>query len=80
MRLIACKTARIPNAEVANDVKTLKMMQETDGGWPWCSMYKLPVVGGSIGNRGVVTAMAVQALNMIGEDVDNRTSDNQRIR
>lgn len=79
MRLIACKTARIPDAEVENDIKTLKMMQETDGGWPWCLMYKLPVVGGGIGNRGVVTAMAVQALNMLGKDSDHQVNGNEKI-
>lgn len=70
MRLIACKTARIPDAEVIEDIKSLKMMQEIDGGWPWCSMYKAPIAGGGIGNRGVVTAMAVQALSMMDKESD----------
>lgn len=65
MRIIACAQAGIPD-EV--DLRTLRMMQEEDGGWPSGWFYKYGSSGVRIGNRGLTTALAINALRLPAAD------------
>lgn len=68
LRLIACRVAGIPAADLESDAQNLRSLQEVDGGWPWCEIYRAPSAEAAIGSRGVVTSFAVKALRMMGED------------
>lgn len=67
LRIIACRTAGITSADLQSDTERLKALQEVDGGWPWCEIYRAPCARASIGSRGVVTSFAVRALKMMDE-------------
>lgn len=51
----------------SRDYEQLRRMQEADGSWPMGWMYRLPASGILIGNRGMTTAFAVQAIRSYKE-------------
>ncbi|KAA1477767.1 hypothetical protein DENSPDRAFT_844968 [Dentipellis sp. KUC8613] len=59
MRLSACVSLGIDNDA---DLKALLALQREDGGWDASWIYKYGSSGIMIGNRGVTTALAVQAI------------------
>ncbi|KAJ7274232.1 Haloacid dehalogenase-like hydrolase-domain-containing protein [Mycena rebaudengoi] len=62
MRVIICHFLRIENEP---DLVTLLSLQCEDGGWEVGWIYKYGSSGKRIGNRGLVTALAVNALDAI---------------
>lgn len=64
MRIISCVRAGIHEDELQRDLRDLKSTQCSDGGWPYCPMYVLPKANTQIGNRGVSTALALQAIQL----------------
>jgi len=68
LRIIACRTAGIAPADLEADAGRLRALQELDGGWPWCEIYRAPSANAGIGSRGVVTSFAVRALKMMDEN------------
>ena len=59
VRIIVCKWL---NLDSDGDCQTLLTMQCEDDGWDAGCMYAYGSTGLKIGNRGVTTAMAIQAL------------------
>ena len=59
VRIIVCKWLDLDGD---CDCQTLLGMQRKDGGWDAGCMYAYGSTGLKIGNRGVTTAMAIQAL------------------
>ncbi|KAI9649345.1 hypothetical protein NHQ30_001917 [Ciborinia camelliae] len=59
MRLTICHSMEVPNYQ---DLKTLKELQEEDGGWESGHMYTIPIVGKEVYDRGFTTALAIQAI------------------
>lgn len=59
MRVLACKRLGIPNSR---DLNRLREMQCEDGSWPVEWIYKYSYTGLKVGNRGLTTALAVQAI------------------
>ena len=59
MRVLACKWNELPN-EV--DRERLRSLQMEDGGWAAGEAYYYSFSGLEVGNRGLTTALAVQAL------------------
>jgi len=59
MRVLACRSVGVG---CEGDVARLRGMQTADGGWEGEGIYKFRSTGVEIGNRGVVTALAVRAL------------------
>jgi hypothetical protein len=74
MRIIACRRVGIPATELQGDVKTLKGLQCEDGGWPFCGVYLIPSAKTQIGNRGVSTAMAVKAIELVDKEEEEEDS------
>ncbi|KAF8502428.1 HAD-like protein [Hysterangium stoloniferum] len=62
MRVVACHTVDI---EDLVDVQTLLTLQCDDGGWEAGWVYKYGSSGMAIGNRGVSTAIALQAISSL---------------
>ena len=71
LRMVACRVTGIPPADLEADANRLKALQEPDGSWPWCEIYRAPGAKAAIGSRGVVTSFAVKALEMIDGDKDD---------
>ena len=63
MRVVACNWNGIVD-EV--DLERLRALQMEDGGWEAGELYRFPSSGLPVGNRGVTTALAVQALEEAG--------------
>lgn len=61
MRIIACRAFRVDHYSQADKRKLLDQ-QEVDGGWPVSWLCRTGKAGICIGNRGVATALAVNAL------------------
>ncbi|KAF7360045.1 Alpha-D-glucose-1-phosphate phosphatase YihX [Mycena venus] len=59
MRIVACSAVGLPDDV---DRRMLLMLQCEDGGFEIGWMYKIPSSGDKIGNRGLATALAIQAL------------------
>lgn len=68
LQIIACRTAGITPTDLEADAERLRTLQEIDGGWPWCEIYRAPSANAGIGSRGVVTSFAVRALQMMDEN------------
>jgi hypothetical protein len=64
MRIIAACTVHVEDA-LGSDIRQLKGMQEVDGGWPTGWIYKYGSKDILIGNRGLTTAMAMKALELV---------------
>jgi hypothetical protein len=64
MRILVCKSLGIKN-EI--DARSLLAMQCEDGGWELCWMFRQPTASANVGNRGVTTAFAVNAINAVKE-------------
>ncbi|KAJ5745274.1 Haloacid dehalogenase-like hydrolase-domain-containing protein [Penicillium odoratum] len=64
MRILAGKMAGVENP---TDSSTLRSMQCEDGGWDASVVYRYGSSGLNIGNRGLTTALAIQALETSGE-------------
>ncbi len=64
MRIIAACTVHVEDA-LGSDIQQLKGMQEVDGGWPigWICKYGSKDI--LIGNRGLTTALAMKALELV---------------
>ncbi|KZT01194.1 HAD-like protein [Laetiporus sulphureus 93-53] len=60
MRITACAVAGVYDAV---DLRTLLTLQCDDGGWEIGWMYTIPSTKEKIGNRGLSTAMALQAIS-----------------
>lgn len=73
VRIIACLRAGIPRSKLQLDAEKLCLLQEYDGGWPACEIYLIPSTKAGIGNRGVVTALAMKAFTMIEMEEKPRT-------
>ncbi|KAK7057152.1 alpha-D-glucose-1-phosphate phosphatase YihX [Favolaschia claudopus] len=63
MRIVACLSVGLRNDV---DLKSLRALQCEDGGWEIGWMYKYGGSGVKIGNRGLTTALAIQAIEMSG--------------
>lgn len=61
MRAICCMEWGV---DASKDVETLRMMQDIDGGWQDGWFYKYPSMGLQFANRGLTTALAVNALRV----------------
>ncbi|KAE9405549.1 HAD-like protein [Gymnopus androsaceus JB14] len=59
MRVVCCNFAGI---DASGDLVTLRGMQEIDGGWPDGWFYKYGSNGVRIANRGLTTAIAINAI------------------
>jgi hypothetical protein len=66
MRIIAACTVHVEDA-LGSDIQQLKGMQEVDGGWPTGWIYKYGSIDILIGNRGLTTALALKAINLISQ-------------
>jgi hypothetical protein len=64
MRILVCKALGVRD-EV--DARSLLTLQCEDGGWEPCWMFRLPVTMVKVGNRGLTTALAVNAIKAIME-------------
>jgi hypothetical protein len=64
MRIIAACTVHVEDA-LGSDIQQLKEMQEVDGGWPIGWIYKYGTKDIRIGNRGLTTALAMKALELV---------------
>ncbi|KAA1473914.1 HAD-like protein [Dentipellis sp. KUC8613] len=62
MRVVACATVGIPNEM---DLRQLLPLQCEDGGWPAGWVYKYGSSGVKIGNRGLTTALALNAIRAV---------------
>lgn len=62
MRILACQALGIRPDGLKSDVEHLAALQDGDGGWPLAWLCRFGRSKLRIGNRGVVTAYAVQAL------------------
>lgn len=60
MRLIVCNSMGAYNYQ---DFEALKELQRDDGGWDAGYLYSFPIIGKKVMNRGLGTALAVQALS-----------------
>ncbi|KAK5942780.1 hypothetical protein PMZ80_005346 [Knufia obscura] len=69
LHLIASVISGIPatNPHLQASAQRLRSLQEVDGGWPWCEIYRAPGAKAGIGSRGVVTGFAVWALRLMSE-------------
>lgn len=59
MRIIACRAVDLDDPL---DMQTLLTLQCSDGGWEIGWVYKLVAAGTAIGNRGLCTALALDAI------------------
>jgi hypothetical protein len=64
MRIIAACTVHVEDA-LGSDIQQLKGMQEVDGGWPSGWIYRYGSKDILIGNRGLTTALAMKALELV---------------
>ncbi|KAH0564745.1 hypothetical protein GP486_001873 [Trichoglossum hirsutum] len=64
MRILVCKSMGIRN-EV--DARSLLALQCEDGGWELCWMFQHPSTKTKVGNRGLNTALAINAINAVKE-------------
>jgi len=62
MRVLACASVGIRDEM---DLRTLLSLQQEDGGWEAGWMYKYGSSGISIGNRGLTTALAINAIEAL---------------
>jgi len=62
MRVIACASVGIRDEM---DLRTLLNLQQEDGGWESGWMYKYGSSGINIGNRGLTTALAINAIEAL---------------
>lgn len=62
MRLLAGSYVGVYNP---TDLATLKSLQEEDGGWEASCVYRYGSTGISIGNRGLATALAIEAISKV---------------
>lgn len=62
MRIIAAATVKIQDRV---DCETLLQTQEDDGGFPIGWMYKYGATGMLLGNKGLSTALAIQAIKAV---------------
>lgn len=62
MRILACASVGIRDEM---DLRTLLTLQQEDGGWGAGWMYKYGSSGINIGNRGLTTALAVNAIEAL---------------
>lgn len=60
MRLQACHAVGLANDI---DMRTLLSLQSEDGGWEAGHMYRYGSTGLKFGNRGLTTALAIQAID-----------------
>ncbi|KAJ5177857.1 HAD-superfamily hydrolase subfamily IA variant 3 [Penicillium coprophilum] len=60
MRLVVCNSMAVYNYQ---DFEALKDLQMEDGGWEAGYLYSLPIEGKKMMNRGLGTALAIQALS-----------------
>ena len=63
MRILVCNFVGIRNDI---DLGALLALQGADGGWGIGWIYRLPSVGIQMGNRGLTTALAIQAIAAVG--------------
>jgi hypothetical protein len=62
MRVLACASVGIRDEM---DLRTLLNLQQEDGGWGAGWMYKFSSSGIAIGNRGLTTALAINAIEAL---------------
>ena len=62
MRVLACASAGVCNDV---DLRTLLTLQQEDGGWEAGWMYRYGRSGIKIGNRGLTTALAINAIQAL---------------
>lgn len=59
MRIVVCNFVGLRNAR---DLQTLLSLQLEDGGWPLSWVYRVPSKKVKVGNRGLATAVAINAI------------------
>lgn len=69
MRILVCKSVDIKDDI---DLRALLPLQCEDGGWEIGWMYKYGASGVSIGNRGLTTALAVNAMKVMEQSPTHR--------
>jgi hypothetical protein len=62
MRVVACASVGIRDEM---DLRTLLALQLEDGGWEACWMYRYGSSGIKVGNRGLTTALAINAIDAL---------------
>ena len=72
MRILACREV---GEECEEDQQRLCELQEVDGGWPMSAIYRYPTLNVTIGNRGLTTAWALNALRPSSKLFDDEDSD-----
>jgi hypothetical protein len=59
MRIVVCNFVGLRNSR---DLQTLLSLQLEDGGWPLSWVYRVPSKKVKVGNRGLATAIAINAI------------------